>query len=135
MKEGYQEEWYQEAQYWLEKNKHKLELHKQRTNAMTDQTKKEWDTFFAEQGYAVDARVEEEREDMVNSPAHYTKGSIETIDYIVDVLGTCGAAEYCHGNVLKYLGARLYSKGDPVENAEKAQWYLAKMIELFKEPA
>ena len=25
--------------------------------------------------------------DNVNSPAHYTDGNIETIDYIVDVLG------------------------------------------------
>lgn len=131
-----EEEWYQEAQCWLEKNKHKLELHKQRIDTMIEQTKKEWDTFFADCEKAnIKSLKGTVGPDMVNSPAHYTSGNIETIDYIVDVLGTCGAAEYCHGNVLKYLGARLYSKGDPVENAEKAQWYLAKMIELFKEPS
>lgn len=103
------------------------------------ETKKDWDSFFAEASTEALQGLKDLKgtikPDMVNSPAHYTSGSIETIDYIVDVLGTCGAAEYCHGNVLKYLGARLYSKGDPVENAEKAQWYLAKMIELFKEPS
>lgn len=71
--------------------------------------------------------------DMVNSPPHYNCGEIETIDYIVDVLGTRGAADYCHGNVLKYLGSRLHRKNDPVENSKKAQWYLAKMIELLED--
>ena len=70
-------------------------------------------------------------QDMVNSPPHYNCGEIETIDYIVDVLGTRGAADYCQGNVLKYLGSRLHRKNDPVENSKKAQWYLAKMIELL----
>ena len=69
--------------------------------------------------------------DSVNSPPHYNCGEIETIDYIVDVLGTRGAADYCHGNVLKYLGSRLHRKNDPVENSKKAQWYLTKMIDLL----
>lgn len=38
--------------------------------------------------------------DPVNHPSHYTHGEIETIDYIVDVLGVEGAIEYCHGNVI-----------------------------------
>jgi hypothetical protein len=56
--------------------------------------------------------------DMVNSPAHYADGKIETIDYIVDVLGEYEAISYCHGN--------------PIQDAEKAVWYLKKMIELMK---
>lgn len=70
-------------------------------------------------------------DDMVNSPPHYM-GKIETIDYIVDVLGEWEAISYCHGNVLKYTGARLFRKGNPIQDAEKAIWYLNKMIELMQ---
>ena len=70
--------------------------------------------------------------DMVNSPPHYADGNIETIDYIVDVLGDWEAISYCHGNVIKYTGSRLWSKGKPIEDAKKAIWYLNKMIELME---
>jgi|TARA_S200002703_G_scaffold148064_1_gene144383 hypothetical protein len=70
-------------------------------------------------------------EDMVNKPPHYNQGEIETIDYIVDVLDV-GAIDYCHGNVLKYTGSRMFSKGDPAENARKAIWYLNKMLEIME---
>ena len=70
--------------------------------------------------------------DPVNNPAHYNAGNIETIDYIVDVLGDFEAIHYCHGNVLKYLSTRLWTKGKPKQDAKKAQWYLAKMIELIE---
>lgn len=76
--------------------------------------------------------VEDTNEDMVNSPAHYADGNIETIDYIVDVLGEWEAISYCHGNIIKYTGSRLWKKGNPIEDAEKAIWYLKKMIELMK---
>ena len=77
--------------------------------------------------------VEDEIHDEINSPAHYNAGNIETIDYIVDVLGPYDAIHYCHGNLLKYTGTRLWTKGDPISNAEKAVWYLKKMIELMKQ--
>jgi hypothetical protein len=70
--------------------------------------------------------------DNINNPQHYNAGTIETIDYIVDVLGEFDAINYCHGNVLKYTGSRLWNKGDPVSNCEKAIWYLNKMVELIK---
>ena len=75
----------------------------------------------------------EEYHDEINKPAHYNAGSIETIDYIVDVLGPYDAIHYCHGNLLKYTGTRLWTKGDPIANAEKALWYLKKQIELMKQ--
>jgi hypothetical protein len=71
--------------------------------------------------------------DMVNSPPHYNKGKIETIDYIVDALGEWEAVSYCQGNVIKYLSTRLFAKGDPIQDAKKAQWYLTKMIELMEQ--
>ena len=70
--------------------------------------------------------------DNVNHPAHYTKGDIETIDYIVDVLGDFDALSYCHGNVIKYTGTRLRNKGNTIEDAKKAAWYLNKMIEIME---
>jgi len=70
--------------------------------------------------------------DVVNKPAHYNVGSIETIDYIIDVLGYHDAISYCHGNLIKYTGTRLWEKGNPIQDAEKARWYLNKMIELMK---
>lgn len=71
--------------------------------------------------------------DPVDKPEHYNAGKIETIDYIVDVLGEYEAIHYCHGNVLKYLGSRLWNKNNPIQDARKAKWYLAKMIELMEE--
>ena len=71
--------------------------------------------------------------DPVNHPRHYTTGSIETIDYIVDVLGIDGAINYCHGNVVKYTGSRLHNKQNPIQDAKKAVWYLNMMIELLGE--
>ena len=43
-----------------------------------------------------------EEEDMVNSPAHYNKAGIETIDMIESVTGD-GFEAYLQGNILKYL--------------------------------
>lgn len=70
--------------------------------------------------------------DMINKPAHYNNGTIETIDYIVDALGEFEAISYCQGNIIKYTGSRLFSKGNPIEDAKKARWYLTKMIELLE---
>jgi len=68
----------------------------------------------------------------VDHPPHYNHGSIETIDYIVDVLGVEGAIVYCHGNVLKYTGSRLFNKDKPIQDARKAIWYLNKIVELLE---
>jgi hypothetical protein len=82
--------------------------------------------------YMRQASAQSDERDMVNSPAHYADGKIETIDYIVDVLGEWEAISYCHGNVIKYTGSRLFKKGNPIQDAEKAVWYLNKMIELME---
>ena len=74
-----------------------------------------------------------EWEDQVNSPSHYTEGTIETIDYIEDVLGKYHAIHHCHGTVLKYLGSRLWNKANPLQDAKKARWYLDRMIKNMEE--
>jgi len=72
-------------------------------------------------------------DEMVNNPAHYNAGNIETMDYIIDCLGTENAVHYCHGNIIKYLSTRLWTKGKAIEDAKKARWYLNKMIDLMEE--
>ena len=61
--------------------------------------------------------------DAVNSPAHYTAGGIETIDFIeAKKLG------YNLGNCVKYL-SRADHKGKRLEDLQKAAWYLQREIE------
>ena len=60
--------------------------------------------------------------DMVNSPAHYKVGGIETIDFIeAKNLG------YHLGNAVKYI-SRADHKGARIQDLEKAKWYLDREI-------
>jgi hypothetical protein len=61
--------------------------------------------------------------DMVNSPAHYKVGGIETIDFI-----EAKGLSYNLGNVVKYVTRAGY-KGNRKEDLEKARWYLTREIE------
>lgn len=65
-----------------------------------------------------------QKEDMVNHPPHYTQGKIEVIEFIEDQ-----QFPYHLGNVIKYV-SRAGRKGDKLEDLKKAQWYLARYIEL-----
>jgi hypothetical protein len=70
--------------------------------------------------------------DMVNSPAHYTQGDIECIDAIAQVVKDLDGMEaMCTGNAIKYLWRWKHKNG--VEDLKKAQWYLQRMIDNFKE--
>ena len=70
--------------------------------------------------------------DMVNHPPHYTDGGIETIDFIRAKLGDEGFASYCRGNAIKYL-SRVGKKGNPIEDARKAEWYVTRLAETLEE--
>lgn len=71
--------------------------------------------------------------DMVNFPKHYNIGNIQTLDYIDDVLtynpNLTALDGYYIGNILKYLGTRLGTKNDKLEDMQKAQFYLNRLIE------
>ena len=54
----------------------------------------------------------------VNHPAHYNVGNIEVIDAIED-----WGLNFCLGNAVKYI-ARADHKGEPVEDLQKAVFYL-----------
>ncbi len=61
--------------------------------------------------------------DMVNHPPHYTTGSIEVIDYIID-----HKFGYLDGQVVRYLSRYVY-KGNPIQDLKKAEFYLKRLIE------
>lgn len=69
--------------------------------------------------------------DMVDHPPHYNTGKFEVIDVLADTLGE-GFEKFCIGNALKYL-MRYEHKGKPLEDLEKAAWYLNRAIEKRRE--
>ena len=72
---------------------------------------------------------EEEEEDVVNNPSHYNTGNIECIEAIEESMTPEAYKGYLKGNCMKYLWRYDY-KGKPVEDLEKAAWYLNKLIEV-----
>jgi hypothetical protein len=60
--------------------------------------------------------------DLINHPAHYTTGGVETIDFI-----EAKKLNYNLGNVVKYI-TRADHKGNRIEDLQKAKWYLEREI-------
>ena len=69
--------------------------------------------------------------DNVNHPKHYTNGDVECIDAIKASMSSDAFAGYLKGNTIKYLW-RYQLKKNPVEDLEKAKWYLEKLIDITK---
>ena len=67
--------------------------------------------------------------DMVNNPPHYNKYGVECIEAIQSATGE-GYEYYLQGNIIKYLCRYRYKNG--VQDLEKAQWYLTRLIEIKK---
>lgn len=70
------------------------------------------------------------KNDPVNYPMHYTQGSVECIDAIESSMTFDAFCGFLKGNVLKYLW-RYEKKGKAVEDLEKAQWYISKLIDVL----
>ena len=62
-----------------------------------------------------EVKVVESKEDVINHPSHYTRGTIEVIDFIEDQ-----QLPYHLGNVIKYI-ARAGYKGDKLEDLKKSK--------------
>lgn len=76
-----------------------------------------------------DPENEENKNDPVNHPSHYTDGKIEVIDYIKDK-----GFGFCLGNAVKYISRA--GKKDPekeIEDLRKAAWYINCRIEELLE--
>jgi len=65
--------------------------------------------------------------DSVNAPQHYLHGKKETIDVINDCMTSDEFHGYLKGNILKYV-SRYKFKGEPLEDLQKASWYLNRLI-------
>lgn len=65
-------------------------------------------------------------EDVINKPSHYTQGSIEPIDFIA-----ANGMSFLAGNVVKYV-TRYRFKGKPLQDLEKAAFYLNRLIKEEK---
>ena len=61
--------------------------------------------------------------DEINSPEHYTKGKIETIDLIEQRF-----LDFRLANAVKYLARAVY-KGNEEKDTKKATWYLTRYLE------
>ena len=66
------------------------------------------------------------KQDVVNSPKHYTAGKYEVIDVIED-----WDLNFRLANTIKYI-ARHKHKGKPLEDLKKALWYLQREIDLYE---
>ena len=68
--------------------------------------------------------------DEINHPPHYTKGSIECIDYMEDKLGS-GFGYHLEGNILKYMPRWRHkhdSQDGRLTDLRKTRYYLDKLI-------
>ena len=70
------------------------------------------------------------RDDRVNSPSHYTSGKQEAIDIIEAAIKDAPdvTSGMLQGQVLKYL-LRVWLKDNPIEDLQKAQRYLSRLID------
>jgi len=97
-------------------------------DSVTDTTPKRMAQLAYEAGRAAyeenrpKLRMEGDRGDAVNHPAHYKVGGIETIDFI-----EAKKLNYNIGNVIKYL-TRADHKGNRKQDLEKAKWYLEREL-------
>ena len=67
--------------------------------------------------------------DKINHPSHYTSGKVECIDAIESATaGLQGIGAVCTANAIKYLWR--WKKKNGVEDLQKAQWYISKLIEV-----
>ena len=70
------------------------------------------------------------KSDEVNHPSHYTGGNTEAIDVIEDAIKNADnpVEGMLQGQALKYL-LRMWLKGNCIQDARKAQWYLNRLVE------
>ena len=64
----------------------------------------------------------------MNHPPHYTKGSIECIDYI-----NAWNMDYIEGNIVKYITRYKFKNG--IEDLKKAQFYVNMLVERVEKDA
>lgn len=69
--------------------------------------------------------------DNVNHPPHYETGKYESIDVMEEVFGKESVKDFCLCNAFKYLYRCKHKHETPLEDVQKAVWYLNHYIELW----
>jgi hypothetical protein len=94
--------------------------------------REEREKFFNDinEGWEEQAR-KKAKEMFVNHPPHYCKGGIECIDALKASMPDEAFKGFLKGNVIKYVW-RYEDKSNPLEDLEKAEWYLKKLISELK---
>jgi hypothetical protein len=69
--------------------------------------------------------------DFVNKPDHYHSGGIDVIRFGELQFNSMELQGFYRMNVLKYV-TRFHKKGKALEDLEKAEFYLKKLIDLYK---
>ena len=77
------------------------------------------------------AKLADQDDDPVNHPSHYTRGGIECIDAIKASMSPEAFHGFLQGNAMKYIW-RHDLKGKPVEDLDKAMWYLTRLRNEIK---
>lgn len=80
--------------------------------------------------YGGTSNNDDDMDKSVNHPAHYTAGKQEAINIIEDAIKDAKdpVDGMLQAQVLKYM-LRLWLKDNPKQDAEKARWYLNRLIE------
>lgn len=81
-----------------------------------------------EEAYEIISKSNNEDNDVVNHPNHYTNGGMECFDEMLLVFGTETVAHFCLCNAWKYRYRALYKNGE--EDIKKSHWYMNKYKEL-----
>lgn len=70
-------------------------------------------------------------EDLVNAPNHYHKGGVDVLTFVDGKLSSERIAGFYQINILKYVTR--YQEKNGIEDLQKAEFYLKKLIELESE--
>lgn len=101
---------------------------------LNNNTEKIWDVPVPDYIKAAMAGTEEvieafspKKNPAVHSPKHYTRGGIETIDFI-----EAKGLNFHLGNVVKYVSRAGYKQDALIQDLEKSLWYLNREINRLK---
>lgn len=72
-------------------------------------------------------QLDKDKNPAVHSPSHYTRGGIETIDFI-----EAKGLNFHLGNVVKYVSRAGFKQDAKIQDLEKALWYLTREINRVK---
>ena len=68
----------------------------------------------------------------ISKPKHYTQGSVECLDTIDSMLDESSRIDFYRTQIVKYLW-RLRDKGSPLKDAQKARFYLDRLIQKLEQ--